>query len=181
MAGRFDPEDATFQSMRSQMMTNASRQDRTIVATDAARRQAYASGSATNIHANAGEVRGWRFDQKKNDTSDLIKKANDLANQNTSHVHVQANPGDKVQGWRFDQKDGNPDLIKKANEHANQNDSHVHVQTGYVIRSRGGRKVGAPVAQKAPMNYNNMNCHYVQQKQREVDALVAERARKMKK
>lgn len=164
-------------------MTSSSRRDRTVVGTDAAQRQAYANGSKVHVQSNPGEVRGWRFDQKKNDSTSLRTIANDLASQNSSQVEVQANPGDKVQGWRFDQKDGNPDLIKKANDIANQNSSHVHVQSGsgYVIRSRGGRKVGVQAAQKPPMTRNNMNCHYVQQKQREVDALVAERARKMKK
>ena len=140
MTQRFDPEDATFHSMRSQTMSAPSRKDRTIVGTDAAKRLAYASGSP---------------------------------------AHVQANPGE-VKGWRFDQKDGNPDLRKQANDQANQNASQVHVQSGYVIRSRGGRKVGKVAATKAPMTSNNMSSHCVQQKRQNMELLVAERARQLK-
>uniref|UniRef100_A0A6C0CH76 Uncharacterized protein n=1 Tax=viral metagenome TaxID=1070528 RepID=A0A6C0CH76_9ZZZZ len=171
MTQRFDPEDATFHSMRSQTMSAPSRKDRTIVGTDAAKRLAYASGSPAHVQANPGEVKGWRFDQKDGNP-DLRKQANDQANQNASQVHVQ--------GWRFDQKDGNPDLRKQANDQANQNASQVHVQSGYVIRSRGGRKVGKVAATKAPMTSNNMSSHCVQQKRQNMELLVAERARQLK-
>lgn len=141
MAQRSDPEDATFDSMRANMMARAARSDRTI---------------------------------------DRLGPAQRLAYTNESAIHVQANPGDRVKNRVRDLKNTPIDLRSKANDLAGQNDSQVHVQSSYVIRSKGGRRVGVSTKQTAPMTADNMNSHYVQQRRREVEALVAERARRIK-
>lgn len=109
----------------------------------------------------------------------MIDEAHRQADSIGTTIVVEAGPGDKVHGRR---KPDSKTIRDAGNLEANHNESQVPVQAkkAFVIRSRGGKVMGkANTRSSSQMEAHNANPNYISQRSRELDALVAERARKL--
>lgn len=116
-----------------------------------------------------------RRERSRNMIDDAHRHADSLG----TTVVVEAYPGEKVKGRR---KPDSKTIRDSGNKEANHNSSQIPVEKGksYSIRSRGGKVMGKANSRSSPkMEFNNVNPNYLAQRSRELDALVAERARKL--
>jgi hypothetical protein len=116
-----------------------------------------------------------RRERSRNMIDDAHRQADSIG----TTVVVEVSPGEKVRGPR---KPDSKTTRDSANLQANEKGSQVPVQSKkpLVIRSRGGKVMGkANTRPSAQMEAHNANPNYISQRSRELDALVAERARKL--
>jgi hypothetical protein len=110
---------------------------------------------------------------------DMIDDAKRHADSLGTAVNVEIGPGDKVHGRR---KPDSKTIRQAGNQEAGTNDQQIPVESKrpMVIKSRGGKVMGKANSRPAPqMSFQNANQHYLSQRSRELDALVAERARNL--
>ena len=109
----------------------------------------------------------------------MIDDAKRQADSLGTTVAVELAPGEQVHGRR---KPDSKEIRRQGNIEASTNDSQIPVTSKKpaTIRSRGGKVMGKANARASPQfEAHNSNPHYISQRSRELEALVAERARNL--